>query len=251
MRNLIFTEPPQLNIVYQDEYMVAINKPSGLLVHRSEIDKRETLFAVQLTRDIIQQRVYPVHRLDRPTSGVLLFALSSAIARSLSDLFLANEIQKTYVAMVRGWGPELMDLDYPLTRDFDKIADKHRNQDLAPQEAQTLLERRAFAELPFSCGRFDSTRYSLMKLTPKTGRKHQLRRHLAHLRHPIIGDTKHGDGKQNKLAREHLGLTRLALHAQQLTFTHPVTKQAINIVAPLDEQLTAVFEQCGWPSTSV
>ena len=248
MRNVVFTEAPELQVLYQDEYIVAINKPSGLLVHRSEIDKRETLFAVQLTRDLIGQRVYPIHRLDRPTSGVLIFALSSEVARSLSELFLANKIQKTYYAMVRGWGPELLELDYPLSRDFDKIADKHRNQYLEPQEAQTHMERIATAEMPYSCGRFETTRYSLMKLLPKTGRKHQLRRHLAHVRHPIIGDTKHGDGKQNKLAKEHLGLNRLALHAAELEFEHPVSHQLIKITAPLDETLCSVFERCDWPN---
>ena len=246
MRNVVFNEPPELEILYQDEHLVAINKPSGLLVHRSEIDKRETLFAVQLTRDLIGQRVFPIHRLDRPTSGVLVFALTSEVARSLSELFLSNEITKTYCAMVRGYGPEKLELDYPLTRDFDKIADKHRNQDLGPQDATTIMERLATVELPFSCGRFDTTRYSLMKLIPKTGRKHQLRRHLAHLRHPIIGDTKHGDGKQNRLAREHLGLDRLALHALSLEFTHPVTGEEVLINAPLDDTLTRVFNQCDW-----
>ena len=237
MRNQVFTEAPQLDVLYQDDDLVAINKPSGLLVHRSEIDKRETLFAVQLTRDQIGQRVFPVHRLDRPTSGVLLFALNSQVARTLSDYFINSEIQKTYQALVRGYGPEYLDLDYPLTRELDKFADKDANKDLGPQEAQTIMKCLRTYEMPFSCGRFDTTRYSLMELQPKTGRKHQIRRHLAHIRHPIIGDTKHGDGKQNKLAREQLGLNRLALHATKLEFVHPTNKKPMVITAPIDETL--------------
>ena len=155
----------------------------------------------------------------------------------LSEYFINGKIQKTYQAVVRGYGPESLDLDYPLTRELDKFADKNANKDLGPQEAQTVMKRLATYEMPFSCGRFDTSRYSLMELKPKTGRKHQLRRHLAHIRHPIIGDTKHGDGKQNKLAREHLGLTRLALHAAQLEFVHPTNNTPLVISAPIDETL--------------
>ncbi len=246
MRNHIFDEAPVIPILYQDEHIVAINKPSGLLVHRSEIDKRETLFAIQLTRDTIGQHVFPVHRLDRPTSGVLLFALSSEVARLLSEQFVRHEIQKTYLAMVRGFVADDQTIDYPLKRILDKHADKHRTESLEPQSAVTNLRVLERAELPFATGRYEKTRYSLVELQPQTGRKHQLRRHMAHLRHPIIGDTNHGDGKQNKSAKENLGLNRLALHAQSLCLQHPVTSKPLEISAPLDSNLTNVFIKCGW-----
>ncbi|MBU2917706.1 tRNA pseudouridine(65) synthase TruC [Psychrosphaera sp. F3M07] len=241
MRKVVFESAPELTILYQDEYLVAIDKPSGLLVHRSEIDKRETLFAMQLTRDLIGQHVYPVHRLDRPTSGVLLFALSSEVARKMSELFIAGLVSKTYLAVIRGTCPEQLHIDYALKEILDKKSDKKANKDKEPQSAQTSLRRLAQVELPFPSGRYAQTRYSLVELTPHTGRKHQLRRHMAHIRHPIIGDTNHGDGKQNKAAKEHLGLDRLALVAKNLSFPHPISNEIINISADIDPTLTHLF----------
>lgn len=242
MRKVVFDSAPALNILYQDEYLVAIDKPSGLLVHRSEIDKRETLFAMQLTRDLIGQHVYPVHRLDRPTSGVLVFALSSDVARKMSELFAQGAINKTYLAVVRGTTPTQLDIDYALKEILDKKSDKLANTDKEPQSAQTSLKRIAQVELPFASGRYPQTRYSLVELTPHTGRKHQLRRHMAHIRHPIIGDTNHGDGKQNKAARLHLNLDRLALMAKQISFTHPITNTPLVITASADPQMQALFD---------
>jgi len=246
MRKIVFEEAPELNVLYQDEYLVAIDKPSGLLVHRSEIDKRETLFAIQLTRDLIGQHVFPVHRLDRPTSGVLLFALSSEIAREMSLLFQAGKVNKTYNAIVRGFTQDAIHIDYALKEILDKKSDKMADKDKPPQSAITDLTKLATVQLPFASGRYESSRYSLVELKPHTGRKHQLRRHMAHIRHPIIGDTNHGDGKQNKAARENLNLDRLALVAKSLTFPHPVTKKQIVINASLDESLKEIFETCGW-----
>lgn len=246
MRNIVFTEPPEIEVLYQDGYIVAINKPSGLLVHRSEIDKRETLFAIQLTRDTIGKRVYPVHRLDRPTSGVLLFALSSEVCKTLCESFINGQVEKTYQAVVRGYAPEQLTIDYPLKEILDKFADKDADKDKPAQDAVSELKLLATSELPFASGRYDKTRYSLVELTPKTGRKHQLRRHMAHIRHPIIGDTNHGDGKQNKSARDNLNLFRLALTARSLSFPHPVTKERIKVETGLDEDISEVYRACGW-----
>ena len=246
MRKVVFDAPPHINILYQDEYLVAIDKPSGLLVHRSEIDKRETLLAIQLTRDQIGRRVYPIHRLDRPTSGVLLFALSSEVARLMSLQLQAGQVQKTYQAVVRGYAPEMLKIDYELKEIIDKKSDKLANKDKPPQPAVTHLKRLATAELPFATGRYDKSRYSLVELTPVTGRKHQLRRHMAHIRHPIIGDTNHGDGKQNASARTHLNLDRLALVAKSLAFTHPINHQPMSIQASLDEPLRHLYQECQW-----
>lgn len=248
MRKVVFKQAPELEILYQDEHLVAINKPSGLLVHRSEIDKRETLFALQLTRDQIGQRVFPIHRLDRPTSGVLLFALSSDVAKLLSEQLINHQIEKKYLAVVRGYCQQVQKIDHPLKEILDKFADKDAQKDKPAQEAISCLLPIAVAEMPFPSGRYPQSRYSLVELTPKTGRKHQLRRHMSHIRHPIIGDTNHGDGKQNTAAREHLNLDRLALHAYSLSFIHPVTNAPLNIVAGLDEDLLQVLAKLNWLS---
>ena len=234
-----------LDILYQDEYIVAINKPSGLLVHRSPIDKYETRFAIQLTRDQIGQRVYPVHRLDKPTSGVLLFALSSAVAATLTKQFTAKTVHKNYWAVVRGYTQDSGVVDYPLQEQWDKMTDILVDQDKEAQMAVTDYQRLAKTELPFPVGRYDTVRYSLVALQPRTGRKHQLRRHLKHIFHPIVGDTSHGDGKQNIFLREQFGMKRLMLHAKELSLDHPVTGEALTIRALLPEDFQKLLNQLG------
>ncbi|MBU2883995.1 tRNA pseudouridine(65) synthase TruC [Psychrosphaera sp. B3R10] len=246
MRKIVFTEAPVISVLYKDEYIVVIDKPSGLLVHRSEIDRHETLFAIQLTRDTIGQHVYPIHRLDRPTSGVLVFALSSDIARLLSEQMQNHVISKKYQAIVRGHCPEHATIDYPLKEILDKKSDKLKDKLAEPQSAITTLTRLDIAEMPFASGRYDTSRYSLVELSPITGRKHQLRRHMAHLRHPMIGDTTHGDGKQNKSASINLNLHRLALVAKSISFDHPVSHQPLTITANLDTSLKNVYQKLGW-----
>lgn len=237
---------PHLEILYQDEYLVAVNKPPGLFVHRSYMDKNEIYFALQLVRDQIGQYVYPVHRLDRPTSGVLLFALSAEIARLMGQAFTDKTIQKTYYALTRGHllGKEI--IDYPLKEKLDKFGDKNVSRHKEPQQAQTAYESKLTASLPISVGKFDSVRYSLIKLEPNTGRRHQIRRHLAHLRHPIIGDIKYGDNKQNPFFREYFGFKRLMLIAKKLDFNHPITKEKITIEVEFDQQWQEVFHKLSW-----
>ncbi|ENM3764081.1 tRNA pseudouridine(65) synthase TruC [Vibrio cholerae] len=235
-----------LEIVYQDEYLVAVNKPAGMLVHRSWLDKHETEFVMQTLRDQIGQHVFPLHRLDRPTSGVLVFALSSQIASDVMPMFANHEMEKTYHAIVRGWIEEADVLDYPLKEDLDKIADKFAKQDKEAQSAVTAYRPLAKVELPISTGKFATTRYCLMEMQPKTGRKHQLRRHMAHLRHPIVGDTTHGDGVHNRLFREHFSAQRLMLHARELRFMHPYTQQPLVIRAGLDDVWEGLLSEFGW-----
>jgi len=239
-------ETPELTILYQDEYFVAIDKPAGLLVHRSFLDKHETQFAMQMLRDQIGQHVYPVHRLDRPTSGVLLFALSSESARKMNEIFIAHQIQKRYLALVRGFAPEHKLLDKPLKEQLDKIADKHANQDKPAQSAITDFKclKQASLDIPF--GKYPSIRYSLVECYPQTGRKHQIRRHLNHLTHPIIGDVNHGDNRHNHFFREHFKLRRLMLFATNLSFKHPYTDVQINIEANLGEDVLSIFKQLDW-----
>ena len=233
---------PELTILYQDDHVVAINKPSGLLVHRSWLDTNATEFAVQKLRDQIGQHVYPVHRLDRPTSGVLLFVLDKDSARHLMQQFIDQTTEKSYLAVVRGHLDEGV-LDYPLKFQYDKIADKKADKTKPPQEAVTEYRCLAKTEVPIAVGPYTSSRYSLMELVPKTGRKHQLRRHMKHLRHPIVGDTSHGDGKHNTMFRENFGIHRLLLHAAYLSFIHPKTEQKIEVRAPLTGDFLRVLSE--------
>lgn len=226
-----------LSIIYQDEYLVAINKPSGLLVHRSMLDKNETQFAMQLLRDQIGQHVFPVHRLDRPTSGVLVFALSADIARKLGEQFATQIIEKTYLAIVRGHIMEQGVIDYALKEKLDKIADKMANQDKPAQQAVTIFNRLDTFELPFAVSKYASARYSLVKLTPKTGRKHQLRRHLAHINHPIVGDTAHGDGKHNIFLRHQFNFNQLALTCKSMLLSHPISEEPLMLRCNLDRNI--------------
>jgi len=235
-----------LDILFQDEYIIAVNKPSGMLVHRSWLDKYETQFVMQTLRDQIGQHVFPLHRLDRPTSGVLIFALSSEIASKMMPLFANHEMEKKYYAIVRGWIDEGGILDYPLKEELDKIADKFTRTDKAPQEAVTEYRPLATVEVPYSTGRFETSRYCLVEMKPKTGRKHQLRRHMAHLRHPIVGDTSHGDGKHNRLFRENYETHQLLLHASEIEFIHPFTHTPLRIQAEFDVVWKKLIEEFDW-----
>lgn len=229
-----------LKIHYQDEYLVVVHKPSGLLVHRSNIDRYETQFLLQTLRDQIGQQVFPVHRLDKPTSGLMVFALSKEIAKLLGQAFADRQVEKSYLAIVRGFTEDQV-IDYPLKEQLDKMTDNMANQDKEAQDALTSLQLMGTAQVDIPVGRYQQARYSLVKLFPKTGRKHQLRRHMAHIRHPIIGDTSHGDGKQNQYARKHLSLHRLGLIAYSLSFAHPITAHKLHFEAQIDEDLLAAF----------
>ena len=235
-----------LPILYQDERIIVINKPAGMLVHRSWLDKHETTFVMQTLRDQINQHVYPVHRLDRPTSGVLVFALDSEMARLLTEQFEHHHVQKVYLAVVRGIIGSGR-IDYAYKPRLDKIADKFTSPDKVLESAITDYQNLATTEQPFvSCTRFETSRYSLVRLTPITGRMHQLRRHMKHIFHPIIGDTTYGDKVQNRAFTAHVGTKRLLLHAHQLTFRHPLTGESICVTAPLDDAFGQVMSAFGW-----
>ncbi len=231
-----------LEILYQDEYLVVVNKPSGLLVHKSPIDKQETQFALQLVRDQIGQWVYPLHRLDKPTSGVLVFALSKEVASLLSEQFRGHNIQKEYLAVVRGYTSEEAMIDYDLKVILDKKADRDRSDNKEPQEAKTHYKRIATVELPYPVSRYPVARYSLVRLLPQTGRKHQLRRHMKHILHPIVGDTKYGRREHNQLFREKFDCHRLLLHASKISFIHPINGEEMVVEAGLDEVYLKVLK---------
>lgn len=234
-----------LDILYQDEYMVAVNKPAGWLVHRSWLDRNETIFVMQTLRDQIGQHVFPVHRLDRPTSGVLLMALSSDTARLLGSKFETHDLTKIYHAIVRGYVESAETIDYALVEELDKIADKHATVKEA-KSAVTHYRPLAKVECDLAIGRYPTSRYSLLELEPETGRKHQLRRHMTHIRHPIIGDTAHGDLRQNRGFAAHFSAKRLMLHATHLILDHPVTNEPLTISAPFDVQWQQVAKQFDW-----
>ena len=212
----------ELEILFQDEYIVAINKPHGLLVHRSKIANDADEFAIQILRDQIGQIVYPVHRLDRKTSGILVFGLSSEVNSVMQQQFMNREVTKKYLAFVRGHMEDKGTIDHPL-----------RKENGIEQDAITHFKTLKRGELPFPSGKFESSRYSLIELNPETGRMHQIRRHLAHVFHPIIGDRPHGCNKQNKLFLERLEMNTMLLHASELSFSHPVTKEIIELKAQM------------------
>ncbi len=227
----------ELKIIYQDEHYVAVDKPAGMLVHRTRISE-DTQFVLQRLRDQIGRRVYPVHRLDRPTSGVLVFGLDSDAARRLVGLFEQRLVTKRYLAVVRGYISEAARIDYPLQEEAGR----------AHQQAVTEYRRLATVELPFPVGRYATARYSLVEVLPETGRMHQIRKHMKHIFHPIVGDTTHGDGKHNQLFRDEYGVYRLLLMATDLGFVHPYSGTQLSLRAQPDGELTQLFERFGWDS---
>ena len=232
-----------LHILYQDSHLVAVNKPSGLLVHKSWVAKDAKEFALQMVRDQIGEFVYPVHRLDRPTSGVLLFALSSEVAQKMAELWPTAE--KTYWAVVRGHLKKAVNVEHPLKG----MADYGQDVDTV-QEAQTDFRPFAEVEIPVCIDKYPQSRYSWVEAKPKQGRTHQIRRHLKHLSHPIIGDARYGKGKHNRYFAEHLNAPRLLLHARHLKIQHPITQQVLEIEAPLDECMANLLRQFGWSTKS-
>jgi tRNA pseudouridine65 synthase len=235
-----------LPIIYQDERVVAIHKPSGLLVHRSELDRHETRFAVQLLRDQLGRHVYPAHRLDRGTSGVLVFALDKDTARALGGQFERQEVVKTYLAVVRGHPPEAGRIDHALSRrrdDAEWVGERSTDE---AQPAVTDFRRLATCELPHQVDRYPTSRYALVELTPHTGRRHQLRRHLKHIAHPIIGDATFGKGRHNRLFQQLFGCHRMLLACVRMQLRHPVDGRILDLCAPPDGEFAAVLAALGW-----
>lgn len=224
-----------LEIIYQDEYLVAINKPNGLAVHRSGYVGNADVYAVQELRNQIGQFVYPCHRIDRKTSGVLIFALDTGVNALMQKQFAENQVKKKYLAIVRGYTNDSGLIDYPLTNEKGKT-----------QDAVTGYKsiQRAEAEIPF--GKFKTSRYSLVEAYPQTGRLHQIRKHFAHILHPIIGDRPHGCNKQNKLFKEKFEMTTMMLHAAEIVFNHPVTQKEIIINAGIHLEFKRMMDLMVW-----
>lgn len=212
-----------LDIVYQDSWLVAINKPAGLLVHRSPIDRHETRFALQMLRDQIGQHVFPVHRLDKPTSGILLFALNPDDAKAVHHQFTEQQVDKRYLAVCRGYTPAECHIDHAI-RDRDDNNGKRKT-------AVTHLTTLAQTQIPVAVDKYPTSRYSLVQLKPVTGRRHQLRAHMKHIAHPIIGDAKYGRGEHNRFFNSYFASNRLLLAAVSLQFKHPRSGEHISLHA--------------------
>jgi tRNA pseudouridine65 synthase len=224
-----------LDILYRDEHLIAINKPHDLLVHRSPIAADVEQFALQILRDQIGQKVYPVHRIDRKTAGVLLFALNKDKEIAMQQQFMNDKVHKRYLAIVRGHTPDVQEINYPLRKENGILQDAFTSY--------TTLKR---AELDVPFGAHATSRYSLIDIVPTTGRMHQIRKHMAHVFHPIIGDRTHGCNKQNRLFKEKWEMTTMLLHAAALQFDHPVSGEMISIQAPLRPEFDAVMHLMGW-----
>ena len=223
-----------LPILYQDEHLVAINKPHNLLVHRSSIAADESIFALQLLRDQLNRWVSPCHRLDRKTSGILLFALSTDVDKEIKKQFENHAVRKKYLALVRGYLPESGTTDRPLEKETGGF-----------QDAITHFRCLQQVELDIEVSRYPKSRYSLAEIMPETGRMHQIRRHFAQLRHYLIGDKTYGECKHNKMFEQKFGLNTMLLHASELSFIHPITGENIYIKAPMNEEFIRILNEIG------
>lgn len=239
-----------LEILHRDDYLVAIHKPAGLLVHRSMIDRHEQRFAVQLLRDQLGRHVYPVHRLDKGTSGILLFGLDPHSAASLGQRFERGDVGKRYLAIVRGHPPAEGLIDHPLSCRTDAYAPRGHTRPDRPgdetQTAQTRFRSLATVELPYAVDRYPTSRYALVALMPITGRRHQLRRHMKHLSHPIIGDASYGKGRHNRFFAAHYGCQRLLLACVGLCFEHPATNEQLELRARPSPDFEGIATALGW-----
>ena len=224
-----------LPVYYQDEWITVIGKPAGLLVHRSDCAS-DRVFLLQLLRDQLGRKVYPVHRLDRATSGVMIYALDSQTAAKLVEAFTAGEIRKSYLAVIRGWVEEALTVDYALR--------EHKQAPL--QNAVTAIRPLSRVELMYPVKPFSTARYALLECRPLTGRMHQIRRHLSHVSHPVINDTTYGDSRHNRFFREYLQTRRMLLHANSIEFSHPLDGHIMRIESPLPDDMRRSFALFGW-----
>lgn len=241
----------ELTVVFEDEFILVVDKPSGLLMHPSWLDKHETDTLVKRVKHYALSKgeaykVHTVHRLDRPTSGLVVISKSLDCARHLSNQFLEHHVEKRYWAIVRGYVDLSITVDYPLIEPHDKIADSLARTNKPAQDAITHFHRIAQAEMPIPVDRYESSRFSWVSCFPKTGRKHQIRRHLKHIRHPIIGDSRYGCRHHTRAAAEHFHIRSLALRAVELRFNHPNTGERLVFVAPKSAQWAGWLTALGW-----
>lgn len=225
-----------IDVRYVDDRIAVVDKPAGLMVHDSKLARGETDFAADRLREQFGKPIFLIHRLDRATSGCLLLAFDREAASTLGRVLMSGEVEKNYLAVCRGWPEESFVVDHPLDGGPGKPEKK---------PALTRFQRLATGELELPSVGFETSRYALLRCRPDTGRFRQIRRHLKHVSHHMIGDTSHGDGRHNRHFRM-LGIHRMLLHAVRLAFPHPVTGDRIDVTAPLDAELRKTFELFGW-----
>lgn len=236
-----FSRDTIIPVLYRDEHIIAVHKPAGMVVHPTDLAREETISLMLLVRRMVRQRVWPVHRLDRPTSGLVLFALNRETAAELGRQMRGHEVEKRYLAVVRGI-PADQTIDSPLKERPLYRTDLVRAEALEAESRLKLLDQ---VELPVAVGRYPTSRYALVELAPVSGRRHQLRRHLKHIFHPIIGDTTYGDGVHNRYFRDHLGSQRLLLAAVALRVIHPQTRIPLQITALPEGSFAEVLQRLG------
>ena len=237
-----------LPTLYEDDHMMVVDKPSGLLVHPSWITAPDepTLMGL-LKKQLAVEKLHTVHRLDRATSGVILVAKTIEAGKHLQMQFQNHTIIKRYECVVRGWFENKEGtVDHALVPKVDKFADPLARNDKDPKEAVTDYRVLNQVELEIPVGRYQTSRYSRVECFPKTGRKHQIRRHMKHLLHPIIGDTKHGEGRHNRMFREQLDSHRLLLMARGITFEHPKTGETLTVRSDLPNEVISLYQQFDW-----
>lgn len=224
-----------LQILFEDDYIIAVHKPNNMLVHHSAManNQLDEKSMVQLLLEQLHLKLYPIHRLDRKTSGIILFAKEKEFVKDFQALFVNNQIQKTYFGLVRGFIPESGKIDSPVK---GRDANAHK-------EALTYFKRKEIFEVPIKVGPYEKSRYSLVALTPKTGRLHQLRIHMNKISHPLIGDPKYGDRFHNRMFETEFRNEAMFLHAKTLEFTHPYTSDLLQLETDFPKNWNLVLDQ--------
>lgn len=238
---MVETPPQQADIIFRDSGLLAVNKPAGIPVHGSKALEDEPPTLLSITRKTEGTPVHAIHRLDRPVSGANLFTGDRDLLVQMSRQFEQRLVQKCYLAVVRGWPEEKGVICHALLPPRDD-----RKANAVAREAITRFVRLATVETPYPVAPYETSRYSLMALYPETGRRHQLRMHMKHISHHLIGDTTYGRGEHNRLFREEFNCHRLLLHAWSLEIQHPLTAQPTQIHAPLDESFGAILKAFCW-----
>ena len=239
-----------LEILYQDSAIVAVNKPSGLLVHRTNLAKEEQDAVVQRLNEQLGQWVYPIHRLDRATSGILVMALDSETASSLGEQFTDRKTEKVYRAIVRGHTKDDGVIDYPLAKLNEEKGRSRFKIEGSEKEAVSHYNTLRRFEIPLAVSRYEKMRLSLVNVMPEHGRTHQIRRHFKHIFHPLLGDTRYGCRHHNQVMRSYWDQSlRLMLHAASLTIRHPVTGEQLVMNAPLPDDFNQLIAELNRLST--
>lgn len=229
------------DILYRDDDLMVVNKPAGVPVHGSRILEGRPVTLYSMAREACGRMVHAVHRLDRPVSGAMVLAFDKETLAELGRSFEHRLVSKRYLAVVRGWPPEQGSIDHSLCPPRDDRGEKSE-----PRPARTRYERIAMIEVPVAVPPYPASRYSLVALYPETGRRHQLRRHMKHVSHHLLGDTTYGRGEHNRVFREHFDCSRLLLHSECVAFRHPRTGKNMTVHAGLDEEFQSIVDVFGW-----